>query len=441
MSSDYARFRWVDLQLDSLKKCLTHSDVKKALASLPKTLSESYDCILLAIDEEHRQKAFIALQWISHCCRPITIEELAEAVIIDPTATPPFNPHGRIPDPHWLLELLSGFVVISKMRRSLDWDVMELVVPKYIQVVEIAHFSVKEYLNSDEILSGPARTFHIQERIAIEAIIQRSLLYLNSYSVSNRKSASLQDLDEFPLLLYVSHFWHEHVLAVEDALSAQTKDLVYDFLNSETSLLSWLKVYRPDDTLAPFSKKDYEIGPPLYYLAFWGAYYLVRDIIDKGADINARGGTYSTALQAAAFNGKTNILKRLLGAGAEINARGGDYSTALQAAAWNGSTSDVKLLLEAGADINAQGGEYGTALHAATCGGDAELVAILIAAGADVNADVAPYGTAIEAAFDCDADEHIAVIELLLAAGADINRLNDEEIRMIREIGSSQLQV
>ncbi len=119
LSSDYSRFRWVDLQLDSLKKCLTYSDVKKALTSLPKTLSESYERILLAIDEEHRRKALVALQWISHCCQPITIEELAEAVIIDPSATQSFNPHDRIPKPSWLLEILSGLVVVTKTNRRL----------------------------------------------------------------------------------------------------------------------------------------------------------------------------------------------------------------------------------------------------------------------------------------------------------------------------------
>ena len=437
LSSDYSRFRWVDLQLDALKKCLTYSDVKKALTSLPKTLSESYERILLAIDEEHRRKALIALQWISHCCQPITIEELAEAVIIDPSATQPFNPHDRIPKPSWLLEILSGLVVVTKTNRRLDWDYMDFVEPKYILAVEIAHFSVKEYLNSGEAFSGPAGKIHIMEQSPTEAIIQRSLLYLNYYSMSDRKSTSLHDLDGFPFLLYASHFWHEHVLAAGDTISAEIRDLVYEFLTSEMPLLSWLKVYHADDPSEPFTIKDREFAPPLTYLAFWGADHLVREMINAGADVNAEGGVYHTALQAAAFNGNTNILKVLLDNGADVNIIGGEYGTALQAASWSGSTSDVKLLLAARADVNAQGGMYGTALHVAASRNDAEIVAILIAAGADVHVDVEPLGTAIDAAFECDADEHIDVIELLIAAGADISELDDEDIEMIRVMGSS----
>jgi ankyrin repeat protein len=432
MSSDYNRFRWVDLQLDSLKKCLTYSDVKKALTSLPKTLCESYERILLAIDEIHRQKALIALQWISHCCQPITIEELAEAVIIDPSGTQPFDPRDRLPNPSWLLEILSGLVVVTKTNRRLDWDYMDFVERKYIMAVEIAHFSVKEYLNSAEVPSGLVGAISIMKQSPIEAIIQGSLLYLNYYSMSDRKSASRHDLEEFPLLLYASHFWHEHVLAAEEAISLEIKDLVYEFLTSEMPLLSWLKVYHVDDPSEPFPTKDREFAPPLYYLAFWGADHLVKEIVNAGADVNAEGGTYHTALQAAAYSGETNILKLLLENGADVNMMGGEYGTALQAASWSGYKKIVKLLLAAGADVNAQGGEYCTALHAAASGNDVEMVAILIAAGADVHANVEPHGTALNAAFVCDADEHTDVIELLLAAGADISDLDDEDIRMIR---------
>jgi ankyrin repeat protein len=55
----------------------------------------------------------------------------------------------------------------------------------------------------------------------------------------------------------------------------------------------------------------------------------------------------------------------LLGAGAEVNAQGGSYGNALQAASFVGHEGMVRLLLEAGADVHAQGGQYGNALQAA----------------------------------------------------------------------------
>jgi ankyrin repeat protein len=57
----------------------------------------------------------------------------------------------------------------------------------------------------------------------------------------------------------------------------------------------------------------------------------------------------------------------LLEKGADVNAQGGYYGNALQAAANGGHESVVTLLLENGADVNAQGGYYGNALQAASC--------------------------------------------------------------------------
>ena len=59
-------------------------------------------------------------------------------------------------------------------------------------------------------------------------------------------------------------------------------------------------------------------------------------------------------------------MKLLLEKGADINAQGGQYVNALQAALFHGHEVIVKLLLEKGADVNAQGGLYGNALQAAS---------------------------------------------------------------------------
>jgi ankyrin repeat protein len=56
----------------------------------------------------------------------------------------------------------------------------------------------------------------------------------------------------------------------------------------------------------------------------------------------------------------------LLDRGADVNAQGGHYGSALQAASFGGHENVVRMLLvRHGADVNSQGGEYGSALHAA----------------------------------------------------------------------------
>ncbi|KKP07752.1 hypothetical protein THAR02_00140 [Trichoderma harzianum] len=119
---------------------------------------------------------------------------------------------------------------------------------------------------------------------------------------------------------------------------------------------------------------------------------------ETGDDINATGGFYGSALQAAASKGYEYIVGLLLANGALINAKGGRCGTALQAASYHSHVSVVDWLLKNGADVNQMGGLYGTALQAAAFNGHAQVVALLLEHGADVNLEGGKYNTALDAA-------------------------------------------
>ena len=62
---------------------------------------------------------------------------------------------------------------------------------------------------------------------------------------------------------------------------------------------------------------------------------VVQLLLDKGADVNAQGGTYRGALKAASRDGNVRVVQLLLDKGVGVNAQtpqGGYYSNALQAA-------------------------------------------------------------------------------------------------------------
>lgn len=61
---------------------------------------------------------------------------------------------------------------------------------------------------------------------------------------------------------------------------------------------------------------------------------VVRVLLEKGANANARGGALGNALQLASARGFYDVVKILLDYKAEINAKGGDYGSALQAASY-----------------------------------------------------------------------------------------------------------
>jgi ankyrin repeat protein len=106
----------------------------------------------------------------------------------------------------------------------------------------------------------------------------------------------------------------------------------------------------------------------LYISCYYGNLGIVQQLLEKGADVNAPGGDYGTALQAASAEGHDLVVQRLLEKGADVNAPGGrHHSTALQAASAGGHDQVVQRLLEAGADVNAQGGDYRAAGGSARC--------------------------------------------------------------------------
>ncbi len=85
--------------------------------------------------------------------------------------------------------------------------------------------------------------------------------------------------------------------------------------------------------------------------AFNGDTAKIQDLLDKGANIEARSRDGSTALIAAAGNGKAEAVKLLLDKCASIEARDNDGETALFSAARYAKPEVVKLLLDNGANI------------------------------------------------------------------------------------------
>jgi hypothetical protein len=70
---------------------------------------------------------------------------------------------------------------------------------------------------------------------------------------------------------------------------------------------------------------------PLYRVSFYGCHELVKVVLfEEQADINAQGGPYGNALQAASADRKKEDVRILLENGADVNAQGGFCGNALR---------------------------------------------------------------------------------------------------------------
>jgi ankyrin repeat protein len=105
---------------------------------------------------------------------------------------------------------------------------------------------------------------------------------------------------------------------------------------------------------------------------------VVRLLLDKGADVNAQGGEYGNALQAASSEGHEAVVRLLLDKGADVNAQGGFYSNALHAAAYAGNNEVLEHLIEKDSVTQPQDPYDRTLLWWAAAGGRTTTVQVLI---------------------------------------------------------------
>src|SRR3954468_11954146 len=104
------RFRWVALQLSELEKCPSLRRLRKQLDALPKVLYETYDRILVRLDESYHSDVRTFLCWLAFSTRPMALEEIAETVSVDFDSEdlPVYTPDGRYLDPKDVLGKCSG---------------------------------------------------------------------------------------------------------------------------------------------------------------------------------------------------------------------------------------------------------------------------------------------------------------------------------------------
>ncbi|KAM3423938.1 hypothetical protein BST61_g1332 [Cercospora zeina] len=259
--------------------------------------------------------------------------------------------------------------------------------------VRLAHFSVKEYLESTRILGSKVSYFHLENAVGHRFLAQSCLTYIFHYSRSSEKSSTTKDLVNFPLLKYAARSWPSH------SQLQQCHDVTREvsLLTSMDAMRNWLLVARTDQRGIAFESIG-ELGSGIYYASFLGLDTVVRDLVERGADVDAQAGNHGNALYAASYQGYADVVRSLLEKGADINAG------ALTAAFEEGHAEIVRLLLEKGADINAG------ALAAASKRGHIEIIQLLLEKRANVNAYKALHAAA--------ARGYTEIVRLLLEKGA-----------------------
>jgi ankyrin repeat protein len=170
---------------------------------------------------------------------------------------------------------------------------------------------------------------------------------------------------------------------------------------------------------------------PLYYATYCGFRGVVNHlIVDHSLDINARGGSHTTALHAATARGNLEVVSLLLDKGADPYSRDNRGGTLLHTVSEVGHIigmqavlAIVRLFLKGGVNVDVRDGGGFTPLHIACQYGHCDVVELLLDHGATIDARTFIEQTPLM--FACTNGMPV-VARLLIDRGSDLKARSGE---------------
>ena len=441
------QFLWLRLQENSLRKGLNKAQLQRSIEDTPMgldSLYERYWSRILSSREGERARAMQLLRWVAFAFRKLTVEEVTEAVLVYDSVEE--FPSEELPDAidedfvnSEILELCSPFIEVDEPSLTS--------IPIKHHIVQLAHFTVKEYLLK-VLPNGNREPFsRANEKLQHKFLGKLCLKYLgfdgiwedgkaSDPSVPNQFTKSFRN--------YVAGFWGVHVTLGTPADLEVVKE-VLDFANcqnpnwkawrlwsdkfEEDSLRDrrWSKWRQPCENTLKY--KGWTLGEStqspdvLYYMVRLGLTDVAFTLLRSYSVAKDVAMSFRTVLNAAAFMGNVRVMKSLLDMDAIPNLLGIRKTISLHIAAAQGHSDVVRLLLYQGADANGIRDKRIVLppLHWACSNGTLELVKDLINHGADLDLKTVMGNTALHTA---SRGGHSAVAQILIETGLDVDAVD-----------------
>ncbi|KIJ39782.1 hypothetical protein M422DRAFT_257378 [Sphaerobolus stellatus SS14] len=276
-------FRWVDCQIESLKKCRRAYDIKQTLGSLPKTLDETYKRILLAVEEDDRVYVARLLAFIVFTSEPLRLEVLAKAIAFEPDMSE-LDPDRRFVDPKDILGFCSNFLSSYQDNRF----------PRRGIYLTLSHYSVQEYLLSRRMKSdadlltyrsilehGPSYIMDVYVKYCRIATLQCGRLPLRCGRLPAHLYGHCNCLQRYPIL------WHS-LDSIKNEIRIRSRSLIDEQKWQQLEEQFAQTICEDFSVLQLVDHLDPSESNHLVYLAQNGFVYGVKLCIMRGCDVNTK---------------------------------------------------------------------------------------------------------------------------------------------------------
>ncbi|MDA8485224.1 ankyrin repeat domain-containing protein [Pseudomonas resinovorans] len=182
--------------------------------------------------------------------------------------------------------------------------------------------------------------------------------------------------------------------------------------------------------LAAQAKADDSAAQRLLQAAGAGDLGSVDSLLQQGVPVDVRDGQGNTPLLLATAANQVDVARRLIEAGADVNLQNRMQDSAYLLAGASGHQQILELTLAHGADLRSTNRFGGTALIPACERGHVDTVRTLIAAGVNLDhVNKLGWTCLLEAVLLGDGGPaHQRIVELLIAADADLNLADNEGV-------------